>query len=57
VVDRAPNLVRALDAVSARLDTATLRTLNAQVRGRGQGDGRGSFRAIAQRWLDAEQLP
>jgi osmoprotectant transport system substrate-binding protein len=57
VVDRSPSLVRALDAVSARLDTATLRALNARVRGRGQGDGRGSFRAIAQSWLDAGQLP
>ena len=50
-VDRfGPRLVDTLDAVSARLDTETLRELNARAT-------RGSVRATATQWLDAEQLP
>jgi glycine betaine/choline ABC-type transport system substrate-binding protein len=43
--------VAALDAVSGRLDTDTLRGLNARV------DATGSIRSTATRWLDDEQLP
>ena len=43
-------LVDTLDAVSARLDTETLRALNARA-------ARSSVRATASQWLDAEQLP
>jgi osmoprotectant transport system substrate-binding protein len=50
-VDRfGPRLVDTLDAVSAHLDTETLRALNARA-------GRASVRATATQWLDAEQLP
>jgi osmoprotectant transport system substrate-binding protein len=50
-VDRfGPRLVDTLDAVSARLDTETLRQLNARA-------SRDSVRAIATQWLDDEQLP
>ena len=44
-------LVATLDAVSARLDTETLRELNARVQ------DSGSVRSTAAGWLDAEQLP
>jgi osmoprotectant transport system substrate-binding protein len=51
-VDRSgTRLVAALDAVSGRLDTDTLRGLNARV------DATGSIRSTATRWLDDEQLP
>ena len=51
-VDRSgTRLVAALDAVSGRLDTDTLRGLNAGV------DATGSIRSTATRWLDDEQLP
>jgi osmoprotectant transport system substrate-binding protein len=43
-------LVDTLDAVSARLDTETLRVLNARA-------ATSSVRATATQWLDAEQLP
>ncbi len=43
-------LVATLDSVSARLDTETLRELNAQVQ------DSGSVRSTATHWLDAEQL-
>src|SRR4051794_5422249 len=43
-------LVDTLDAVSARLDTETLRVLNARA-------ARSSVRATAMQWLDEEQLP
>src|SRR4051812_28625380 len=43
-------LVDTLDAVSARLDTETLRVLNARA-------AKSSVRATATQWLDAEQLP
>jgi osmoprotectant transport system substrate-binding protein len=43
-------LVDTLDAVSERLDTETLRALNARA-------ARSSVRATASQWLDAEQLP
>ena len=50
-VDRfGSRLVDTLDAVSARLDTATLRELNALA-------AEGSVRVTATEWLDAEQLP
>ena len=44
-------LVTALDAVSERLDTDTLRSLNARA------DATGSIRSTATRWLDDEQVP
>jgi osmoprotectant transport system substrate-binding protein len=44
-------LVATLDAVSARLNTDTLRNLNARVQ------ETGSVRSTATRWLEAEQLP
>ncbi len=52
MVDRyGSRLVAPLDAVSARLDTETLRDLNARAQ------SSGSVRGTAHRWLDAEQLP
>ena len=48
---RYPGLLAALDAVSARLSTATLTSLDAQV----QLDGRAP-RAVAWDWLRAEGL-
>jgi len=52
VVDRTgTRLVAALDAVSARLDTDTLRGLNARA------EDAGSIRSTATRWLEGEQLP
>jgi osmoprotectant transport system substrate-binding protein len=48
---RYPGLLAALDALSARLSTAALAALDAQV----QLDGRAS-RAVAERWLRAEGL-
>jgi osmoprotectant transport system substrate-binding protein len=51
-VDRSgTRLVTALDAVSARLDTDTLRSLNARA------DASDSVRSTATRWLDDEQVP
>jgi osmoprotectant transport system substrate-binding protein len=44
-------LVETLNSVSARLDTETLRELNARVQ------DSGSVRSTATRWLDSEQLP
>ena len=44
-------LIGTLDAVSARLDTETLRELNARV------EESGSVRAIATHWLNDERLP
>ena len=49
VIDRyGGRLVAALDAVSARMDTAALRDLNARAQ------ATGSVRATARRWLDAQ---
>jgi osmoprotectant transport system substrate-binding protein len=51
-VDRyGPRLVATLDAVSARMDTETLRDLNARVQ------ATGSVRSTATQWLDDQQLP
>ena len=51
-VDRSgTRLVTALDAVSARLDTDALRSLNARA------DASHSIRSTATRWLDDEQVP